>query len=659
MSSMQKFPSTKYVVTGMLVAGAGLLLGAPAATRDAASWDMARAQLVAQQPSNITQAIVRWEELIRNDQLSFAAYSGFLLAYPEFPRASVLRARAETALEREAPAPEALVAYFDRNPPQGNLARARYALALATVQRPEAREMARSAWRGGRVGETSEAYLLGLFAGAFTQDDNDARMEALLWQGADHAAERHLPMTSPGKRDLFGKRLALLRDNLPQDDGIAIPRATLDQPGVVYNLVRYYRKKQQLQQAAAILASRPRFSSLPHDATDLVNEMLLAARAAGPRDAARIAASVDDLFAPEEDISERSFRLRDKYTDLMWLGGTEALWKLGDGATAAPLFYRYGAAAKTPLTRAKGFYWAGRAARQANRGADAERYFGMAAQYADQYYGQLALSALGRPMPPFAEVPQAAPTQEQRAQFNQSPLVKAMRAIASARRDWRTERAFFEALADQAETAEEMAMLALLARELGLEEFAVVAGSTAPEKGLSGFERFAHPTVAVPLTANWTMAHAIMRQESEFDQHRESHAGARGMMQLMPGTAQEQAGKMGLAYMSASLVGDTQYNITLGDAYFRRMLDYYGGSYPLALGAYNAGPGRVNQWLRANGDPRTGAIDYVTWIEKIPANFETRYYIMRVLGNAVTYDNMHPDRAPGGKPRTIDYFLRS
>ncbi|MFZ9395766.1 MAG: transglycosylase SLT domain-containing protein [Erythrobacter sp.] len=658
MSSMQNFPRTKFILTGVLVAGAGLLVAGPAATRDAASWDMARAQLVAQQPTNISLAIARWEELVRNDQMSFAAYSGFLLAYPDFPRASVLRGRAEAALEREAPSPEALVAYFDRNPPQGNQARARYALALATVQRPEAREMARAAWRGGRVGETSEAYLLGLFAGAFTQDDNDTRMEALLWQGAAEAAERHMLMTSPGKRDLYTKRLALLRDSLPEDEGIAIPRSALDQPGVVYNLVRYYRKNQLASQAIATLASRPRFTSLPHDATDLVSEMLHAARGASARDAVRIAASVDDLFAPGEDVSERSFRLRDKYTDLMWLGGTEALWKLGDGAAAAPLFYRYGAAAKTPLTRAKGFYWAGRAARQANRNADAERYFGMAAEYADQYYGQLALGALGRPMPQFAEPPVPSVTAEARAEFNQSPLVRAMRTIAAARRDWRTERAFFEALADQAKSAEQMALLVQLSRELGLEEFAVVAGATAPENGLSGFERFAHPVVAVPSTANWTMAHAIMRQESEFDQHRESHAGARGMMQLMPGTAQEQAGKMGLSYMSASLVQDTQYNITLGDAYFRRMLDYYEGSYPLALGAYNAGPGRVNQWLRANGDPRTGAIDYVTWIEKIPANFETRYYIMRVLGNAVAYDNMHPARAPGGQPRTIDYFLR-
>ena len=80
---------------------------------------------------------------------------------------------------------------------------------------------------------------------------------------------------------------------------------------------------------------------------------------------------------------------------------------MGDGAQAAPLFYRYGTAAKTPLTRSKGFYWAGRAASRAGDRAGAQRYWEMAAEYPDWYYGQLALSELGRPMPTFANVPAA------------------------------------------------------------------------------------------------------------------------------------------------------------------------------------------------------------------------------------------------------------
>jgi soluble lytic murein transglycosylase len=186
---------------------------------------------------------------------------------------------------------------------------------------------------------------------------------------------------------------------------------------------------------------------------------------------------------------------------------------------------------------------------------------------------------------------------------------------------------------------------------------AVVAGMVAGETGVAGFERLGFPTVPTHEGANWTMVHAIARQESEFDRTRVSHAGARGMMQLMPGTAREEAGKIGVQYMSANLTESPSYNIRLGDAHFARLMDRYNGAYPLAIAAYNAGPGRVNEWLRLNGDPRTGAVDWVTWVEKIPSNFETRYYVMRVIGNAVTYANMHPDKSRSYE-RDIRHYLR-
>ena len=155
-----------------------------------------------------------------------------------------------------------------------------------------------------------------------------------------------------------------------------------------------------------------------------------------------------------------------------------------------------------------------------------------------------------------------------------------------------------------------------------------------------------YPTVNIPASQshNWTLAHAIMRQESQFDKAAVSHAGARGLMQLMPGTARETSGKISMAYRPDALTVDTDYNIQLGSTYIQRMLDYYGGSYPLAIAAYNGGPGNVNKWLKANGDPRTGQIGIMEWIEKIPLS-ETRDYVYRVLENAVMYDHLHPEKA--------------
>lgn len=612
--------------------------------------------LVARQGGTIGPAVARWEQLQANTQASFADYANFVVAYPDFPRLEILRIRAENALDREAPLQADLLRFFDAFPPITNSARARYALALAGAQRPEAFNVALSAWRAGAMAEPVEMYVLGLYHARFTPQDHAARMDALLIQGKADAASRQLVNLAEADRPMALARLALLRGSLPQEAGLEVPVGAMSDPGYVANYVKFLNTTGRSYEAVQVLANRPAFVRPAFDPEDFVGLMLSAAKSASAADAARIASRIDDVFAPGSDISQGSFRLRDRYTDLMWLGGTSALWTNGDGATAAPLFRRYGDAARTPLTKAKGYYWAGRAARRAGLSEDANAYYERAATWPHYYYGQLSLSALGRPMPQFAALPMPEIDQATRAEFEGRPLVRAIRSIAAARRDWRTERRFFEALGDTTTTPTDIALVNMLAAETGMKEMAVVLGMKAGEMGLVGYERLGFPTLPTPPVTDWTMVHAISRQESEFDRTRVSHAGARGIMQLMPGTAREQAGKLGVTYLAADLIDSPSYNIQLGDGYFRRMLSYYGGSYPLAIGAYNAGPGRVNQWLKLNGDPRTGAIDYVTWIEKIPANFETRYYIMRVLGNAVTYSHMYPDEA--GLPRPIDSFLR-
>jgi soluble lytic murein transglycosylase len=644
----------RQISTAALTLAAALASGTPLAAQD---WPGGGSDLVARQPAAIDAAIGRWEALQASDSYGFADYAGFVLAYPSFPRSDLLRRKAETALEREAPSQDEVLRYFDANPPLTNPARARYALALAAAQRPQALTEARKAWRGGAMSDPVELYLAGLYGAQFTPEDHAVRMDALLWQGKADAAARQVMNLAASDQPLALARLSLLRGARPEAAGLAVPARAEADPGYVFNLVRFLRSTGQSGEAARAFTNRAAFDRPARDPEAFVGELLSLAKATGASDAVRIAARSEDLFPPGTDLSLTSFTLRDRLTDLMWLGGTSALWDLGDGASAAPLFARYGDAAKTPLTKAKGYFWAGRAARQAGNRAEASRYFEMAARWPDYYYGQLALSALGRPMPGFASLPQPAMDASVRAEFESRPVVKAIRALAVNRRDWRTERRFFEALGDEADTPTEMLMAGMLANEVGLDELAVVLGLKMGENGLSGLERIGFPVVATPPAVNdWVMVHAIARQESEFDRTRESHAGARGIMQLMPGTAREQAGKLGITYMAADLTGSPSYNIQLGDAYFARMLSYYGGSYPLAVGAYNAGPGRVNQWLRQNGDPRTGAIDWVTWVERIPANFETRYYIMRVIGNAVTYSHMYPDQA--GLPRPVDSFLR-
>jgi soluble lytic murein transglycosylase len=155
---------------------------------------------------------------------------------------------------------------------------------------------------------------------------------------------------------------------------------------------------------------------------------------------------------------------------------------------------------------------------------------------------------------------------------------------------------------------------------------------------------------------NFSFIHGIMRQESQFDRQAVSGAGARGMMQLMPTTAREQAGQLGLPYDYMRLTSDPGYNMELGTAYFGRMMDAFGGNYVLAIAAYNAGAGNVRKWLASNGDPRSGGIDIVNWIEAIPFS-ETRGYVQNVLANAVVYDTINPARAGQSNANRLSFYL--
>ncbi|MFT4027761.1 MAG: lytic transglycosylase domain-containing protein [Novosphingobium sp.] len=651
MSSMHRF-----LASAALVMLASISVPARCQTvpgQDGAEWDRSRA-VNAGQPTGMAQAIDRWRQLNASANFSFSDYSGFMLTYPGFPEEAKMRVNAEKALENAYAEPSRVAAYFDRFPPVSNPARAQYALALSALQRKEARDVARDAWRGGVMSDAAEAAILAQYGSQFRTEDYDARVDALLWDTAAAQAARSINYTSQAARPLLMARLALAQGLDPSTQGVIVDANAVRDAGYIYNKVQQQRRTGQLYAAVSLLSTRPQFDRRPLDRRKWTRTLLEVAKSAGADAAVRIASSIDDGFAPGEDISKLSFMIRDDYTSLMWLGGTKALWDLGDAARAAPLFYRYGAAAKTPPTRSKGFYWAGRASTQAGNQGEAQRYFELAAAYPDHFYGQLAAERLGRQIPNFHNMPTRTPSPQARAAFYAKPLTLAVREVARGA-DWQTGVRFYREIADQAETEEDHLLVADLARTTGRRDLGVILGQAAHTDGLNNFQEISFPLVPTPPGSNFTMIHAITRQESQFAQNAISHAGARGLMQLMPGTAREQAGKMGLPYDLGRIISDPTYNITLGDGYFTRLMNIY-GSYPLAVAAYNAGGGNVNKWLRANGDPRSGGVDWVDWLEKIPLS-ETRNYVQRVLENAVVYEAMNPDRASYRGPNPLSRFI--
>ena len=238
-------------------------------------------------------------------------------------------------------------------------------------------------------------------------------------------------------------------------------------------------------------------------------------------------------------------------------------------------------------------------------------------------------------------------TAAQRAAFNSRRLVQAVRLLGQQGRS--TEQALFvRALAESLDTDSDRN----LAVELGTAD--QPAGPARLGRANGADQRFERSTSARPIRrfrhrcrgSLWSLAHGISRQESSFDPYAVSHAGARGMMQLMTGTAREQAGKMGVGFDSYRLISDPSYNVMIGSSYFQRMLNIWGGNVPLAVASYNAGSGNVGKWVRRYGDPR-GQVDVLKWIEAIPY-VETRAYVQRVIENSVVYDSMR-----GNAPQQI------
>jgi len=604
---------------------------------------------VSRPPDNaaLAQAIAQWKALRQSDSLPFSSYANFIVAHPGWPGEAAMRRVAERRIDPENFQASQVVAYFDKMPPLTNAGQARYAEALGIAgRRQDAQAAARKAWTSGSLSTIDEARMLTQFGGTFSNADQDERMDRLLWAGATTAATRQLPLTSPQRRPLFDARLAM-RTRAPDAaaKSSALLTTGLTDAGFIADRATWLAATGQLGAARALLAGPRQLTTRPGDAEKWYEVLLNNARnAANDRQwavAYDIARQVNDAYAPGVVVRDRPLGERDDYTSLVWLAGMTALQERGRPADAEQMFTLYANAAQSAQTQSKGQYWAGRAAVAARR--DGTPHFEAAARFSDQYYGMLALERLGRPMvvPVASQVP---PPAADRAAFNAREVVRAARLLGQ-QGNWTDQTQFVRQIAADAQSPSDHALAAEFAASIGRPDLAVMVGRSALANGLPGYIRQGYPQVRVPAghENNWTMIHSIIRQESQFDRAAVSVANARGLMQLIPGTARDQAGKLGLSYNAASLTTDTNYNIQLGSSYFQRRLRDF-GSYPLALAAYNGGAGNVAKWITAYGDPRMAGGDIVLWIEKIPFS-ETRGYVQHVLENAVMYDALHPERA--------------
>ena len=608
----------------------------------------------------INYALADWRRLRASSGYAFADYARFLNANPGWPGESTMRRNAEKAM-RPGENASTVFAFFRTDEPRTGNGWARLAEAHHTLGRSaEALAAARGAWVSGDLSQYDEQLIFSRFGSQLTAADHDRRIDALLFDKRASDAHRMLPWSSPGRRAAHQARIAMQarQPDAEQRYQSVIGQVTSD-AGLMMDRARYLRDRGYEQAARDLFARSHNFTFKPADPDRFLDMMVLLSKAAaGDRQwqtAYNIASQVDDLFTAGADISLKSYDIRDKYTTLTWTAGTVALERMNRAQNAVSMFDKYAGAGRSLQVKTKGWYWAGRASSQSGDHIRGRSYFERAAATPELFYGQLALERLGRIVPAPAGTPSLLLTDAQRQAFNQKRLVRAARLLGQQGL-YSEQSLFVRALSENLDSDAERLLAVELGTQIWRPDLAVWTARSARNAGNAFYYKATYPTHSrnVPSGRGWSLVHGITRQESSFDKAAVSHAGARGMMQLMPGTAREQAGKSGVGYDYGRLTSDPSYNVMLGSAYFQRLVNMWDGNYPLAVASYNAGAGNVRKWVRSYGDPR-GNVDIVSWIEKIPFE-ETRGYVQRVLENSVVYDRLNPT-LPGPQPVHISAYL--
>ena len=597
-----------------------------AALSAARSGEGARLRSILDQTSDpFARKVILWlmadqaPEYLSWDQVDDAGHN-----LADWPHPARRQMAGERLLNRAPLTPEAIIGWFGTATPLT----AEGAMALAGAFRdtghPDAAsEVIRRAWRTLPFDRAAQSAILTRFPEALGPADHTAREDLLLYGLQGDAAQALLPLLPADQQAVAQARMAVRRgDPMAHSLIDALPQADQTSPGLVYERILAAREHGDIAGALALIPYLPATFPDDHAAERLWRHGSLVVEALQAGDNAtayQVAARSSPSAGPEA-------------AEAQFYAGWIALSRLGDPKRAESHFARLETAGESPLTQSRALYWRGRAAEAEGDPVAAELYYSQAAKFYTTFYGQMAASRGGQSELVLGKDPEITP--EDRARFERRDVIRATRLFAQlgARE---TFRAFVVGLSDSFKTAADEAMLVDLTRDLGEQELSMKVVRNAAHRGLILPER-GYPVRTPPDGAAGAEAPLVLgvaRQESGFDPKARSGAGARGMMQLMPGTAQTIARRSGLGWGS---LDDPDYNMKVGSTYLGQLVGQFSGNYAMAAAAYNAGPGRPTLWATYCGDPRDSSSDPLDFIECIPFS-ETRDYVMRVLEATQVY----------------------
>lgn len=561
--------------------------------------------------------VLDWLRISNGQQDDPDAIRQFIAEQPDLPGDTRLTIRLEEAVLATEDA-AAINAHFADRPALTRQGRLHLALTQKASDPTGATKVARDLWRDADFDLADERRLLAGFRSGLTAEDHAVRLDRLLWSKHRAAATRMLSLVPDDLRRLARARLALMYRRPDVDSAIAAVPAHLQRDaGLLYDRTRWRRRAGRHDGAQEILLSGPDHGARPDlwwiERRIQIRQLL-----------------ADDAYEKAWRIArdhgmERGAAFAQGEFEAGWI----ALRYLDRPRIALRHFETLFDNVAYPVSRARGAYWIARAHQALQDPDRAAEWFRRAATHSGTYYGQLGLLAVGGARLELPEEP--AISAAARAEFDQLPLVQVTRLLVEVGQDHLARR-FLTHMGQSAASAGRRLLIGDMAQRLERADLQVLAGK------LAALDQVVLPSITWPLNADLSgdlevgsaLAHAIARQESAFNPKAVSHAGARGLMQLMPGTAKLVARETEAAYQPRRLTDDPAYNARLGSTYLAWQIRDFDGYLPMAVAAYNAGPHRVKRWIEAHGDPRNGTVDAVDWVERIPFS-ETRNYVQRVL----------------------------
>jgi soluble lytic murein transglycosylase len=586
------------------------------------------------------QKLVEWTLLRNSDStVGFARYETFIQANPGWPSIPLLRRRAETRLWRERHDAEIVRRFADSHPPGllGRLALAR--IQLKSGDRTDAEREVRAIWHAAEMSAEMEASVIELFGGALTRADHVVRMDRRIgakdFGGAMRAAKR---LGSDEVAIVKGCQTAQSKSRGGADPLQSVPKEARGDLGYALCRLHWLVARDEVSAAADIVMASPRDGLQRQDTNEWWRESRLLVRKLIDRGDTKQAYRVTTHAALPANPYYRA--------EYHFMAGWIALRYLHDPAGASEHFAHIDDGSTDPIVLARGAYWRGRAAEAAHKAEESLNHYTAAARYPTAYYGQLARARLG--IEKTSPVPAQQPDQPANTELTRAAEI--LYAIG----EYDLALSFVN---DLAETSTDVAALDGVARVTARYHDAqamLILGKTALARGLP-MQSYAFPTIGVPNykpiapDIGQSIAFSIVRTESGFDQRDMSPAKAVGLMQVTPEAGRDTARRFGVTYDWKRLVNDPVYNMQMGAGELSALLKEYTGSYIMTFAGYNAGRGRVKEWVAKHGDPRDPKIDAVDWVERIPIA-ETRNYVQRVMENLQVYRVIFEKSLAAGEP---------